>query len=91
VAGRAWPRFKSQRVIALRNTIPRKNTPVLVKHSEHISLEDSLVIGVDRMQRNFRQLKQQVEELRATQLSTGRSETDDLPEPRVSWAFSLAW
>jgi len=42
----------------------------LAKHSKHFSLEDSLVIGVDRMQRNFGPLKQQVEEWRAMQLST---------------------
>ena len=27
--------------------------PVLAKHSKHLSLEDTLSIGVDRMQRNF--------------------------------------
>ena len=45
-------------------------TPVLAKHSKHFSLEDSLAIGVDRMQRNFGPLKNQVEEWRAIQLST---------------------
>ena len=45
-------------------------TPVLAKHSKHFSLEDSLAIGVDRMQRNFGPLKQQVEQWRAMQLST---------------------
>jgi hypothetical protein len=44
-------------------------TPVLAKHSKHFSLEDSLAIGVDRMQRNFGPLKQQVEEWQALQLS----------------------
>jgi hypothetical protein len=43
---------------------------VLAKHSKHFSLEDSLAIGVDRMQRNFGPLKQQVEEWQALQLST---------------------
>jgi hypothetical protein len=38
-------------------------------HSKHFSLEDSLAIGVDRMQRNFGPLKQQVEEWQALQLS----------------------
>src|SRR5271157_5884717 len=28
-------------------------SPVLAKHSKHLSLEDTLSIGVDRMQRNF--------------------------------------
>src|SRR5215469_2418529 len=45
-------------------------TPVLAKHSKHFSLEDSLAVGVDRMQRNFGPLKQQVEQWRAMQLST---------------------
>ena len=45
-------------------------TPVLAKHSKHFSLEDSLAIGVDRMQRNFGPLKQQVEDWQALQLST---------------------
>ena len=39
------------------------------KHSKHFSLEDSLAIGVDRMQRNFGPLKLQVEQWRAMQLS----------------------
>src|SRR5215470_582136 len=45
-------------------------TAILAKHSKHFSLKDSLAIGVDRMQRNFGPLKEQVEEWRATQLST---------------------
>ena len=44
-------------------------TPVLAKHSKHFSLEDSLSIGVDRMQRNFDPMRQQVERWRAQQLS----------------------
>ena len=43
---------------------------MLAKHSKHFSLEDSLAIVVDRMQRNFGPLKQQVDEWRAMQLST---------------------
>ena len=45
-------------------------TPVLAKHSKNFSLEDSLAIGVDRMQRNFEPLRRQVEEWQARQLST---------------------
>ena len=52
------------------NIVPGVYTPVLAKHSKHFSLEDSLAIGVDRMQRNFEPLKQQVEEWQAMQLST---------------------
>ena len=43
---------------------------VLAKHSKHFSLEDSLAIGVDRMQRNFGPLEQQVERWQDMQLST---------------------
>jgi hypothetical protein len=45
------------------------NTPVLAKHSKHFSLEGALSIGVDRMQRNFDPMRQQVERWRAQQLS----------------------
>jgi hypothetical protein len=44
-------------------------TPVLAKHSKHLSLEDALSIGVDRMQRNFDTMRQQVEHWRVQQLS----------------------
>jgi hypothetical protein len=44
-------------------------TPVLAKHSKRFSLEDSLSIGVDRMQRNFEPMRQQVERWRGQQLS----------------------
>src|SRR5260370_19176649 len=44
-------------------------TPVLAKHSKHFSLEDALSIGVDRMQRNFDPMRQQVEHWRVQQLS----------------------
>src|SRR6516162_9701353 len=45
-------------------------SPVLAKHSKNFSLEDSLSIGVDRMQRNFEPMRRQVEAWRAQQLST---------------------
>jgi len=44
-------------------------TPVLAKHSKHFSIEDALSIGVDRMQRNFDPMRQQVERWRGQQLS----------------------
>ena len=44
-------------------------SPVLAKHSEHFSLGDALSIGVDRMQRNFDPMRQQVERWRGQQLS----------------------
>ncbi|HEY6302975.1 MAG TPA: hypothetical protein VIX14_07895 [Terriglobales bacterium] len=42
---------------------------MLAKHSKNFSLEDSLSIGVDRMQRNFEPMRRQVEGWRAQQLS----------------------
>jgi hypothetical protein len=45
-------------------------TAVLAKHSKNFSLEDSLAIGVDRMQRNFEPMLRQVEEWRSKQIST---------------------
>jgi hypothetical protein len=44
-------------------------TPVLAKHSKNFSLQDSLLIGVDRMQRNFEPMRRQVEAWRTSQLS----------------------
>ena len=44
-------------------------SPVLAKHSKHLSLEDTLSIGVDRMQRNFEPMRKQVEDWRAQQMS----------------------
>jgi Domain of unknown function (DUF932) len=44
-------------------------TPVLAKHSKNFLLEDSLAVGVDRIQRNFGPLQQQVEQWQSTQLS----------------------
>ena len=44
-------------------------SPVLAKHSKHFSLQDALSIGVDRMQRNFEPMRQQVERWRTQQLS----------------------
>jgi hypothetical protein len=44
-------------------------TPVLAKHSKNFSIIDSLAIGVDRIQRNFEPLRQQVESWRSRQLT----------------------
>lgn len=44
-------------------------TPVLAKHSKNFSLQDSLSIGVDRMQRNFEPMRRQVEAWRTRQVS----------------------
>ena len=44
-------------------------TPVLAKHSKHFSLQDSLAVGVDRMQRSFEPMRRQVEAWREQQVS----------------------
>ena len=36
-------------------------TPVLAKHTKHLSLVDILAVGVDRIQRNFEPMTKQVE------------------------------
>ena len=43
-------------------------TPVLAKHTKHLSLLDTLSVGVDRMQRNFEPMKQQVEGWKAARI-----------------------
>jgi len=43
-------------------------TPILAKHTKHLSLVDVLSIGVDRIQRNFEPMKKQVVAWRATQI-----------------------
>ena len=43
-------------------------TPVLAKHSKHFSLVDALSVGVDRMQRNFEPMRNQVERWKELQL-----------------------
>jgi hypothetical protein len=44
-------------------------TPVLAKHSKNFSIPDSLAIGVDRIQRNFEPLRQQVEHWQSQQIT----------------------
>lgn len=43
-------------------------TPVLTKHTKHLSLVDILSVGVDRMQRNFEPMRKQVEAWKRTRL-----------------------
>ena len=43
-------------------------TPVLAKHTKHLSLVDILPVGVDRMQRNFDPMRKQVEAWKGTRL-----------------------
>ncbi len=43
-------------------------TPVLAKHTKHLSLVDLLSVGVDRMQRSFEPMRKQVEAWKGTRL-----------------------
>jgi hypothetical protein len=44
-------------------------TPVLAKHTKHVSLVDVLSVGIDRMQRTFEPLRKQVEAWKRTLIS----------------------
>ena len=52
------------------NTVPGVFTPVLAKHTKHLSRVDILAVGVDRMQRNFEPMRKQVEAWRRTRRAT---------------------
>jgi len=56
-------------------------TPVLAKHSKHFNLQDALAVGIDRIQRNFEPMRQQVETWRGLQL------TDDCARLTIYRAF----
>ena len=56
-------------------------TPVLHKHTKNFNLEDSLAIGIDRMQRNFEPMRKQVETWRDTRI------TDDFARLTIYRAF----
>lgn len=43
-------------------------TPVLAKHTKHLSVVDTLAVGVERMQRNFDPMRKQVEAWKGTRL-----------------------
>ncbi len=49
-------------------TVLRVFTPVLAKHTKHLSLVDVFSIGVDRIQRKFEPMKKQVEAWKATRI-----------------------
>ncbi|MFZ0523388.1 MAG: hypothetical protein WAN14_21530 [Candidatus Acidiferrales bacterium] len=44
-------------------------TPVLAKHTKHLSLVDLLSIGIDRIQRNFEPMKKQVQAWKTTRMA----------------------
>jgi hypothetical protein len=48
-------------------------SPVLAKHSKHLSFVDAITVGVDRMQRNFEPMRRQVEGGRQFQLTDDRA------------------
>ncbi len=52
---------------------PGAFTPVHAKHTKHLSLADTLSIGVDRIQRNFEPMKRQVAAWKASGLSDAES------------------
>jgi hypothetical protein len=52
----------------LGNIVPGAFTPVLAKHTKHLSLVDILSAGVDRMQRSFEPMRKQVESWKATRI-----------------------
>lgn len=48
-------------------------TPVLAKHTKSFNLIDTLAVGVDRIQRSFEPMRQQVETWKRTQISDDRA------------------
>ena len=53
----------------LGNIVSGAFTPVLAKHTKHLSLVDILAVGVERMQRNFEPMKKQVEAWKTTRIA----------------------
>ena len=51
------------------NIVPGVFTPVLAKHTKSFNLIDTLSVGVDRIQRSFEPMQQQVEQWRSSQLT----------------------
>ena len=51
------------------NIVPGVFTPVLAKHSKSFSLIDCVSVGVDRMQRNFEPMREQVETWQKSELT----------------------
>lgn len=47
--------------------------PVLSKHSKHFNLEDALTIGVDRIQKNWTPMRQELEHRRSVELNDNQA------------------
>jgi hypothetical protein len=47
--------------------------PVLAKHSKHFNLNDSLAVGMEQMQRNFKPMATQIDKWRASQLTDSQA------------------
>jgi hypothetical protein len=47
--------------------------PVLAKHSKHFNLEDALTIGVDRIQKNWKPMQQELEHRRTVDISDNQA------------------
>ncbi|SRR5713226_498355 len=58
----------SLKVPKLRNIVPGAFTLVLAKHTKHLSLVDTLSVGVDCIQRNFEPMRKQIEAWKETRL-----------------------
>jgi len=63
------PRCKAEYRVGFNLAFQGDFTPVLAKHSKRFSLLDALAIGVDRIQRNFAPLREQVERWREGRIS----------------------
>jgi hypothetical protein len=60
---------KGSAKLELSNIVPGVFTPVLAKHSKSFSLIDCISVGVDRMQRNFEPMREQVEAWQRSELT----------------------
>jgi len=63
------PRYLTSLDSKLRNIVAGAFTPVLAKHTKHLSIVDVLSIGIDRIQRNFEPMKKQVEAWKGTRIA----------------------
>ena len=67
--------MSGRRSVALGNTVPVAFVPVLAKHSKSLNLLDVISGGVDRMQRNFGPMQEQLESWHGTELTNVASGT----------------